>query len=149
MLFYPFGFFLFPYLTLKLFCFLCIRLLICLFSTGLLAELSFIILFLSVLLDHVLISFESSFLSSIFLSSFINIFWFISSSCPFCLQLFFFFFFTFLFHSVLVYFPFLSLLQFFFICPSSLVFNPSFLLLFGFLRGGGKPILLATIFFLA
>ena len=118
-------FFLFRYLTPKMFCFLCIRLLICpcAFSIDLLVEFSFLILFL--LLNGVPLSFESPFFFLYLLIYFFELYG------KFCLPLIF----DFLFHFDTVYFSFFDIFACscsFYISPSSLISYPYFVFLFGF-----------------
>ena len=122
--------FLFPYFTQKLFCFLCIRLLVCpcAFYSILLLQFSFVILeslVLIVLIDTVSVSFKSPFCRPYLL---IYVFKLYCQICSlFCL----------IFSSQCI--PVFSLLSTFacrrnfFTCPASLIFNPV-LFLFEFLR---------------
>ena len=82
---YPFGlsvmFFLSSYRSVEVFCFLCIRLFIglCAFSNDLLVEFSFVILEGPILFQYCSIDWLCRYLLS--LSCFVNILWYISSSC--------------------------------------------------------------------
>ena len=140
-------FFTFPHLFLELFCFLYIRLLICLyaFSTHLSVEFPFVILkdpVLLVQLDSHPVSSKSLVLHQHFWIYFFQLY------CQSCLLMSFLS--SIVFHCVLVYFSFLGTFacsRRFFICSSSLIFQPSFQFLFGFFRG--IPILSLTSFDLA